>query len=498
MRTQGEFTQNTDSDGRHKSAPKACRANNRWLRYLARTLPLLALLLLTAPALAARPNVLLIVSDDQRPDTIHALGNDLIDTPNLDRLAREGCAFTRATCGNPICTPSRAEILTGSCSFRNGVNDFGRKIAPDIPLMPRWFQDAGYQTWYVGKWHNDGTPIERGYDRTNGLYRGGGGKWYKPQIDFADRPVTGYRGWIFQNDKGEKFPDLGVGLTGDISAKFADAAIELLEQESDKPFFLHVNFTAPHDPLMLPTGYETKYSPSDMKLPANFLVEHPFDHGNFDGRDEKLFKWPRTSAETRAEIAAYYAVISHMDAQIGRMLDALKSSGRLKNTIVVFGSDHGLGVGSHGLRGKQSMYEHTIGVPLLMRGPGIPQGKRHAAQCYMRDIFPTVADLCGVSIPDAIDGRSLKPVIDGKREEVHPFVVGYFRNFQRMIRQGDWKYIEYPAVKKRQLFNLKTDPNELTNLADSKKYAENRNALQKAMHTWLAERGDPLFVEGSK
>ena len=465
------------------------------------TLPRLCLAILitmpvaAAPVFAARPNVLLIVSDDQRPDTIHALGNELIETPNLDRLVTEGCAFTRATCGNPICTPSRAEILTGSCSFRNGVNDFGGKIKPDIPLMPRWFQNAGYRTWYVGKWHNDGTPIERGYDRTNGLYRGGGGKWYKPQVDFAGRPVTGYRGWIFQNDEGEVFPDRGVGLTGNISQNFADAAIELLKQESDKPFFLHVNFTAPHDPLMLPTGYEAKYLPAKMKLPLNFLAEHPFDHGNFAGRDEKLFQWPRTPTETRSELAAYYAVISHMDAQIGRMLDSLKSSGRLENTIVVFGSDHGLGVGSHGLRGKQSMYEHTIGVPLLMRGPGIPPDKRYTAQCYMRDIFPTLADLCGLEVPDKIDGQSLKPVLEGKRDEVHPFVVGYFRGFQRMIRKGDWKYIEYPAAQKQQLFDLKSDPAELTNLINSKEHAATRDALRNAMHSWLAERGDPLFVK---
>ena len=256
--------------------------------------------------------------------------------------------------------------------------------------------------------------------------------------------MTGYRGWIFQNDKGKKFPDLGVGLTGDISEKFADAAIELLKQDSNKPFFLHVNFTAPHDPLMLPTGYEEKYSPKKMKLPANFLAEHPFDHGNFDGRDEKLFKWPRTAKETKAELAAYYAVISHMDEQIGRMLDTLKSTGQLENTIVVFGSDHGLGVGSHGLRGKQSMYEHTIGVPLLIRGPGVPRGKRRAAQCYMRDIFPTVADLAGLEAPDSIDGRSLKPVIHGERDEVRPFVVGYFRKYQRMIRKGHWKVHRVP------------------------------------------------------
>ncbi|MFP6763429.1 MAG: sulfatase-like hydrolase/transferase, partial [Planctomycetaceae bacterium] len=418
--------------------------------------------------------------------------------PNLDRLVREGCAFTRATCGNPICTPSRAEILTGSCSFRNGVHDFGRQIHPQVPLLPRWFQAAGYRTLYVGKWHNDGMPIERGYDQTNGLYRGGGSKWYRPQMDFAGRPVTGYRGWIFQNDNGEKFPDRGVGLTGNISTEFSDAAIALLGQTSDKPFFLHVNFTAPHDPLMMPTGYEEKYPPAAMSIPANFLPEHPFDHGNIAGRDEKLFKWPRTATETRAEIAAYYAVISHMDAQIGRILHTLQVSGRIENTIIVFGSDHGLGLGSHGLRGKQSMYEHTIGVPLLMRGPGIPPGRQYRAQCYLPDIFPTLADLCGLGIPDNIDGRSLKPVISGERDEIHPFVVGYFRSFQRMIRQGNWKYIEYPAVQKQQLFDLKSDPHELTNLAGLQKHETNRKALQDALHTWLAEHDDPLFARDSQ
>jgi len=446
----------------------------------------------TRPVSAAPPNVLLIMSDDQRPDTIHALGNRQIETPHLDRLVREGCAFTRATCGNPICTPSRAEILTGSCSFRNGVTDFGRKIRPEAALMPRWFQAAGYRTFHVGKWHNDGVPIERGYDRTNGLYRGGGGRWYRPQVDFAGREVTGYRGWIFQNDRGEKFPDSGVGLTGNISAHFCNAAIELLARKSDRPFFLHVNFTAPHDPLMIPDGYENRYSPAAMDIPANFLPEHPFDHGNFNGRDEKLFNWPRTPAETRAEIAAYYAVISHMDAQIGRLLDTLQTSGQLENTIVVFGSDHGLGVGSHGLRGKQSMYEHTIGVPLLMRGPGIPRNQRRQAQCYLRDIFPTLCDLCDLDSPDNIDGRSLKPVITGDRAEIHPFIIGYFRNFQRMIRRGNWKYIEYPAIGKQQLFDLESDPHELKNLAGSQKHEDGRKALQKALHTWLADHNDPL------
>ena len=442
---------------------------------------------------AERPNILLIVSDDQRPDTIAALGNDVIQTPNLDRLVREGTAFTRATCGNPICTPSRAEILSGCSSFRNGVLDFGKSIDPELPLMARWFADAEYRTSYVGKWHNDGAPIDRGYSKSNGLYRGGGGKWYKPQVDWFGRPVTGYRGWIFQSDDGTKYPERGVGLMSDISEKFADAAIELLEQPGDKPFFIHVNFTAPHDPLMVEPEFEKMYDAAKMPLPKNFAAEHPFDHGNFDGRDEKLFAWPRTPQETRGELAAYYAVISHMDAQIGRVLKALKASGELENTIVVFSSDHGLGVGSHGLRGKQSMYEHTIGVPLIMAGPGISNGKRLATQCYLRDLFPTLCDLAGVEGPgERIDGRSLQPALLGEKEQIHPFVVGYFRTFQRMIRYSGWKYIEYPAANRVQLFHLSEDPDELHDLSDDPQRARRRIGMATTLHRWMKDNGDPL------
>lgn len=443
---------------------------------------------------AERPNVLLIVSDDQRPDTLAALGNKVIQTPNLDRLVQQGTAFTRATCGNPICTPSRAEILSGCSSFRSGVIDFGRPIDPELPLMARWFADAGYQTSYVGKWHNDGLPTDRGYARTNGLYRGGGGKWYEPQVDWAGRPVSGYRGWIFQDDAGTKYPDRGVGLTADISEKFAQAAVELIGQSASKPFFIHVNFTAPHDPLMVHPEYAKLYNADRMPLPANFAARHPFDHGNFDGRDEKLFAWPRTPEETRGELAAYYAVISHMDAQIGRILNAVKKAGKMENTIIVFSSDHGLGVGSHGLRGKQSMYEHTIGVPLIMRGPGISKDRRLTTQCYLRDLFPTLCDLAGIDGPgQQIDGRSLLPALHGEQQQVHPFIVGYFRHFQRMIRDENWKLIEYPAVGRKQLFHISEDPYELNDLSDAPDHAARMAALSVELHRWLKDNDDPLF-----
>lgn len=447
-----------------------------------------------------RPNVLFLLSDDQRPDTIRALGNPIIQTPHLDGLVKSGTSFTRATCANPICTPSRAEILTGAGGFQNGVRDFGGRIRPGVALWAQTMKRAGYRTGYVGKWHNDGRPSERGYDETPVLYAGGGGRWSVPTTDWNGRPVTGYRGWIFQtDDRKRKFPERGVGLTPNISADFADAAIGFLKNPNEKrPFFLHVNFTAPHDPLLMPFGYENMYDPRKIPVPKNFLPRHPFDHGNFNGRDEKLLEWPRTKKAVRDELAVYYSVISHLDAQVGRIIKTLKSTGQLENTIVIFASDHGLGVGSHGLRGKQSMYEHTIGVPLIFSGPGIPRGQRTAAQCYLRDLFPTTCDLTHVAIPKSVTGRSLRPVMTGKTDRIYPHVFGYFRNFQRMIRTDDWKLIHYPQVNQTQLFHLKTDPHELQDLSADRKFAARRKELESKLRAWQRSVNDPALTKTAR
>jgi len=324
---------------------------------------------LHAADLKAKPNVILLVADDMRPDCIAALGNKLISTPNLDRLVRDGTSFSRATCAYPICVHSRAELLTGRTTFHNGVYHNQIRFDASQPLWPQAMQRGGYRTFYTGKWHTAGRPSTRGFDESVGLFAGGGGK--SPQVDHAGRAVTGYVGWVFQSDDGRTHLDLGIGLTPDISALFADAAIEVVNRPHDRPFFLQVNFTAPHDPRLIPTGYEGKYRAANLPLPKNFKTEHPFDHGNLRGRDEVLFAFPRSPDELKAELAAYYAVISHMDAQIGRILTALADRGLADNTLLIFTADHGLALGSHGLTGKQNMYEHTINVPLIMRGPGI-------------------------------------------------------------------------------------------------------------------------------
>jgi arylsulfatase A-like enzyme len=355
-------------------------------------------------------------------------------------------------------------------------------------------KDAGYRTVYTGKWHTSGRPSQHGYSETRGLYSGGGGKSSREQTDHNGRPVTGYRGWVFQSTDGKTEPEKGIGLTADISRRFADAAISLIEEQSDEPFFLHVNFTAPHDPLYMPPGFGKKYNPRQITLPRNFAAEHPFDHGNLKGRDELLLPFPRTGIDVQDELAVYYAVVEHLDEQIGRMVASLKSSGAWQNTIFIFTADHGLAIGSHGLRGKQNMYEHTIGVPLIVCGPGIPSGKRLAAPIYLRDLFPTVCELAGVPIPRSVEAKSQAAVIRGTAKRVHDEVYTYFMSFQRAVRTDRWKLIHYPHLKRDQLFDLATDPDELNDLSADLKQAAVLAKLRQKLDAWRKSVSDPTLV----
>jgi arylsulfatase A-like enzyme len=443
-----------------------------------------------------RPNVLFLLTDDQRPDTIHALGNEAIETPHLDALAKRGVAFTRAVCANPICTPSRGEILTGASGFTSGVLDFGRVLDPKLATWPRRMKDAGYRTWYVGKWHNNGRPDLHGFEDTAGLYMGGGGQWEVERIDWKGSKITGYRGWVFQNmDGSQKFPELGVGLQSETSRHIADFAIELINRRPAEPFFLQVCFPTPHDPLIMPPGYDEKYPAESMPLPGNYLPQHPFDHGNFDGRDEQLLPWPRTKDQVRDVLAMYYRIITYTDEQIGRIFAALEKNGQMENTIVIFSSDHGLGVGSHGIRGKQNMYEHTVNVPLVIAGPGIPKGETRGGQAYLRDLFPTTCELVGIAIPETVEGRSQAAVIKGARESVYDAVYCYFRDKQRMVRTDRWKLIHYPHLDRYQLFDLKSDPLEMNDLSADENHRDKFHELKVKLETWQREMNDPVLTK---
>ena len=189
----------------------------------------------------------------------------------------------------------------------------------------------------------------------------------------------------------------------------------------------------------------------------------------------------------------YYSVISELDAQVGRILNALDKLKLSDSTIVVYTSDHGLAVGSHGLRGKQNMYEHTIGVPLILAGPGVPKGRRFSQQVYLRDLYPTVCELSRVPLPHKLEGQSFAKVFRDPTSRTYPFTIGYFRDVQRMIRTERWKLIEYPKVGKWQLFDLKNDPFEQHNLASDPAHTQYRQQLLADLRTWQEQHGDPAI-----
>ncbi|HVV01570.1 MAG TPA: sulfatase-like hydrolase/transferase, partial [Verrucomicrobiae bacterium] len=280
------------------------------------------------------------------------------------------------------------------------------------------------------------------------------------------------------------------------SELFADAAIDFLKkQDGSKPFFAYVAFTAPHDPRMPPVPIREYYYQHKPPLPVNFAPQFPFDNGHIlNCRDEGLAAWPRTEPVIRDQLAEYYGMITHMDGQIGRILDTLKKTGLADNTIIIYSADNGLTLGSHGLMGKQNLFEESMRVPLIMAGPGIPVGKSTSALTYMLDVFPTVCDLTGVKAPGDLEGETLRPLWEGKKEKIRDSIFLPFLKVQRGVLDERWKLIAYPDAGVLQLFDLQKDPYELSNLVDKPQFAGQKSRLLKLMKNWQAKVGDTVKV----
>ncbi len=436
-------------------------------------------------ALAKRPNVLFLFSDDQRFDTIGALGNPCVKTPNLDRLVERGFVFRQTYCMGStvpaVCLPSRAMVNSGRSLWKAPGNLEG------VTTWAEVMRAGGYRTFGTGKWHNGRKAFARGFSDGGAIFFGG-------MSDHLKVP-------IFDFDKSGKYPKKNRRWGEKFSSElFADAAIEFLNNHTadrgdERPFFMYVAFTAPHDPRMAPKEFVDMYDADKLPIAKNCLPRHPFDNGELKIRDECLAPWPRTPQIVRRHLADYYAMITHMDHHIGRILDALKKSGQAENTIIVFSSDHGLSVGRHGLMGKQSLYEHAMRPPLIVTGPGIAKGQSEAL-VYLYDLFPTTCDLVGLETPAGVEGKSLVPVVRGEKSKVRDYVIGAYRNFQRMVREPRWKLITYDVkgVKTRQLFDLKNDPLEMNNLVDDPDCQVHVRRLEKLLGRALRNSNDPKLL----
>ena len=429
---------------------------------------------------AQKPNILLLFADDQRPDTIGAHGNPYIRTPNIDRLVAEGFSFRRAYClgsqGGAVCVPSRAMLNTGKSYFRIPMDMEGETTLGQ--LLGR----NGFATFATGKWHNGRESWLKSFQQGRNIMIGGMSDHLKvPIVDL------GQDGEFTEQREGVRFS----------STLFADAAIDFLRNyREERPFFAYVAFTAPHDPRNPPPKYRRMYYRNPPPLPPNFAPQHPFNNGHMTLRDEGLGPWPRTRTVVQDQLSEYYGLITQLDRQVGRILRELAAGPHADNTIIVYTADHGLAVGSHGLLGKQNLYEHSMGAPLVFSGPGVPQGDESDALCYLLDIFPTLCALAGVEVPDGTDGYDLAPVWRGETDSVRDSIFTSFRDVMRAVRDDRWKLIRYPKTDYTQLFDLATDPHEMRNLASDPAHAGRIAAMMESMRSWQQKVGDddPLQV----
>lgn len=465
------------------------------------------------PPASSKPNFLFLFADDQAFDTIRALGHTTVQTPNLDQLVQNGMTFTHAfnqgSWSGAVCVVSRAMLNSGRYIY-HARDDLDR-----VPLWGQTFTEAGYATFLTGKWHNGEATALRSFAEGKsvgrGMYETRGG----PQGPGYRRPTPDNNSWSPSDSSrlghwAPEVTDIEEGVFGKTMSRayvedvhtstlYANQAIGFMDRwqaNRERPFLMYVAFNAPHDPRQAPQEFVDMYPLEDIELPDNFLPEHPFDQGErYTLRDEILAPFPRTPEAVRTHIREYYAIISHMDFEIGRILDKLEELEIADNTYIIFTSDHGLAVGQHGLIGKQNQYDHSIRVPLIINGPAIPAGASTDALVYLQSIYPTTCDLAGIPTPQTVEFRSLLPLIENTADVSYDAIFGSYKHFQRMVRTDNFKLIFYPEEERVQLFDLISDPLEMNNLAGESAYQDTVAVLFDRLRTLQREVGDTLTLD---
>lgn len=443
-----------------------------------------------------RPNIILLIADDHRHDAFGAAGHATVRTPALDRLAARGARFTSAHCQGgmtgAICAPSRACLMTGSdlfnatASSEPGAGQRLHNLNPSRASLPEVLRTAGYHTHAIGKWHNDRASFAAGFASGDSLFFGGMSDHWAVPLHAFDPTGT--------------YPTDSVTYREEHSSEiFAGATVDFLNNyRRDQPFFCYTAFTAPHDPRTAPAPYDRMYDPDDIELPPNVSPAPAFDTGAGHERDEKLLPLPHSRPAIRRELADYFGIISHLDAQLGRILDAVDATGRAENTVIVYVADHGLAVGQHGLLGKQNLYDHSVRIPLLLAGPSIGRGvssdggRTDDRLCTLADLFPTLCGLAGITTPDTVEGHDL--LADPGRPVVH----GAYLDVQRMASDGRTKLIRFfhsprtGGTDRELLFDLRADPWETTDRSTDPAYSRDLTRLRDSLTAWQHRVGDPL------
>ncbi len=461
---------------------------NNYIKILS-SLSLSAMFLPTQSAMAAdavttkdkkKPNILIIFSDDHRYDAVHALGGTVVKTPNLDQIIENGVSFDNAYLqgANTGATSaaSRAQLLTGRGVF-DIPNGNGSPWDESISSFPVAFRDAGYSTFFTGKSHNGPKASSRGFTDGAMLYGLSPG-FYKPHFrmpyqDFCEDQSYDKSKLYFvggENHEERIKPSESSEYVGPHSTDIiGKAAIDFISgYDKEQPFLMYVAFHAPHDTRNYPAAYADLYNPSEIPLPVNFRYEHPFDNGDLRVRDERLAPFPRTKENTQSQLADYYRAITHLDDKVGEIVAALKTKGLDENTIIVFSTDSGLGMGSHGLFGKQNLYDDAgIRVPMVFSGVNIPKGQRKSDICYSADIFPTMCELAGIAVPESVTGLSQAGSVMGNSEYLRQDGYFAYMDHVRAVRDKRYKLIEYCVNGERhtQLFDLQNDRYECIDIS---------------------------------
>lgn len=448
-------------------------------------------------------NVLFIFTDDQTYSTIHALGNDEIKTPNMDRLVAGGTTFNQTFnmggWNGAICAASRSMINSGRSIWK--VSKFRNHWSQGDSIDLTWGQmmkQAGYDTYMTGKWHVDELSAKDVFDTAIHVRKGMPNDYRREKG--AKR--LGYNRPLSKDDTmwsptNPKFGGYWEGGTH-WSEVVKNDALMFLDQskDSDNPFFMYLAFSAPHDPRQAPQEYQDLYDIDSISLPLSYRPDHPYRSkmGNPKSlRDEALAPFPRTKYAIKVHTKEYYALISHLDAQIGEILDRLEASGQKDNTYIFFTSDHGLAMGRHGLIGKQSMYDHSVRPPLVVVGPDIPANQRLDQEVYLQDVMPSALDIAGIIKPNFVDFNSLLPIARGEQlEGNYPAIYGAYIKVQRMIRKEGFKLIVYPKADKILLFDLQKDPEEMNDLFENPAYKDKAKELAEGLVELQRQHEDPL------
>lgn len=438
-----------------------------------------------------KPNIIFIVTDDQTINTINSKGNSEIITPNLDSLCSDGVYFNRCyihggTSG-AVCMPSRAIINSSQNMFN--LKDAGNAIPVEHPLLGEKLKNNGYHTFFTGKWHNGIEGFKRSFTAGDNIFFGG--MWdhynvpmnkfdpkgmYDNKVDYVANFLQSNQVLTMHSNK----LNSGVHST-DVITK---TAIDFIDKVSDEqPFYLNVAYLAPHDPRVVPTQYLDLYNKNNICIPQNFEFKHSFNFGQENERDEQLSPKPMNLEWYKKELKTYYAMISHLDAEIGNIITTLKKRGLYDDSIIIFTSDNGLALGAHGLMGKQNLYNESINIPFIIKLPKTYDiaNVTNSQIITLQDIFPTLLDLIDLNIPEKLCGRSFKKSLFNPSIQIHKNLYLAFTEYIRAIQIEDYKLIKYRprnGVEYNQLFDLKNDKLEMMNLYEDKNYKAIKTELE--------------------